>query len=95
MFGILVSAFNTVLGFLLRSILVKFVFYFALYFVTTEFVAILLSLLPTSSSLNGAFSSIPSSVWYFLDLFQISFGLPLIISAFVTRFMIRRIPIIG
>ena len=95
MFGILVSAFNTVLGFLLRSILVKFVFYFALYFVTTEFVAILLSLLPTSSSLNGAFSSIPSSVWYFLDLFQISFGLPLIISTFVTRFMIRRIPIIG
>lgn len=95
MFGILVSAFNTVLAFLLRSILVKFVFYFALYFVTTEFVAILLSLLPTSSSLNGAFSSIPSSVWYFLDLFQISFGLPLIISAFVTRFMIRRIPIIG
>jgi hypothetical protein len=95
MFGILISAFNTVLAFLLRSVLVKFVFYFALYFVTTEFVAILLSLLPTSSSLNGAFSSIPSSVWYFLDLFQISFGLPLIISAFVTRFMIRRIPIIG
>lgn len=95
MFGILISAFNTVLAFLLRSVLVKFVLYFALYFVTTEFVAILLSLLPTSSSLNGAFSSIPSSVWYFLDLFQISFGLPLIISSFVTRFMIRRIPIIG
>ncbi|MEI6628321.1 MAG: DUF2523 family protein, partial [Alphaproteobacteria bacterium] len=66
MFGILVSAFNTILAFILRSVLIKFVLYFALYFVTTEFVSILLTLLPTSSSLNGAFSSMPSSVWYFL-----------------------------
>jgi hypothetical protein len=95
MFGILVSAFNTILAFLMRSLIVKFVFYFALYFVTTEFLAILVTHLPNSSILSGAFSSIPSTVWYFLDVFQISAGIPMILAAYITRFMIRRIPIIG
>lgn len=95
MFGILASAFNVALGFVFRSVIVKFALYFGLYFVTTEFMGILGTLLPSSNSLNGAFSGITSGVWYFLDLFAFPQGLPLIISAFVTRFIIRRIPIIG
>jgi hypothetical protein len=37
----------------------------------------------------------PSAAWYFLDLFAFSTGLPIIISAFLTRFLIRRLPVIG
>ena len=95
MFGIVLSAFNAALGWVFRSVLVKFVLYFALYFVTVEFTQVLITLLPSASSLTNAFSGITASVWYFLDLFAFSQGLPLVLSAVVTRFIIRRIPLIG
>lgn len=95
MFGIVLSALNSVLGWVFRSVLVKFILYFGLYFVTVEFTQILITLLPTSNSLNGAFSGITAAVWYFLDLFAFSQGMPLLLSAVVTRFIIRRIPLIG
>ena len=95
MFGILVSALNVALAFIFRSILVKFVVYFALFFITTEFIQVIGSMLPTGAALSGSLAGIPSAVWYFLDLFNVSLGLPMLLSAWVTRFIIRRIPIIG
>jgi len=95
MFGILISAFNTVLAFVLRSLLVKFVVFFALWFITTEFIAILVPMLPTSAALSSSLGGIPAAVWYFLDLFNVSAGVPILLSAFVTRFIIRRLPVIG
>jgi hypothetical protein len=95
MFGIFLSALNSILGFVFRSFIVKFVLYFGLYFVTTEFISVIDSLLPNASTLNSAFAGISSGVWYFLDLFAFSQGLPLLMSAVITRFIIRRLPIIG
>lgn len=95
MFGIVLSALNAALGWVFRSVIVKFFVFFGLYFVTVEFMQVLLPLLPNASSLNGAFSGIGSPVWYFLDLFAFSQGLPLVLSALATRFIIRRLPIIG
>ena len=95
MFGILLSALNVVLGFVFRSLVVKFVLFFGLFFVTTEFVQILSGLLPDGSAFSSSLSGIPASVWYFLDLFNVSAGIPLLLSAWVTRFVIRRIPVIG
>lgn len=95
MFGILVSAFNSVLAWIVRSVLVKFVVFFALYFITTEFVAVITVLLPTSSPLNGALSGIAANTAYFLDVFALQSGLSLVVSAYATRFLIRRIPVIG
>lgn len=95
MFGIVLSALNAALGWVFRSVLVKFVVYFALYFVTVEFTQIMITLLPAASSINGAFAGITASVWYFLDLFAFSQGLPIVLSAIATRFIIRRIPVIG
>jgi len=95
MFGIVLSALNVILGFVFRSIIVKFVVFFGLFFVTNEFMAVIAPLLPTGDSLTSAFSGIPSAVWYFLNLFNIKAGLPLLLSAYVTRFTIRRIPLIG
>jgi Protein of unknown function (DUF2523) len=95
MFGIVFSALSSVLGFVFRSIIIKFVVYFALYFVCTEFISLLVPLLPKASSMNNVFSKMSSGVWYFLDLFSFSQGLPIILSAFVTRFVIRRLPVIG
>jgi len=95
MFGIVLSALNVILGFVLRSILIKFVLYFGLFFITTEFIQIITSILPNGSSLTSALGGIPSAVWYFLDLFNVTVGVPILLSAWVTRFIIRRIPIIG
>lgn len=97
LFAILGSAANVLLGWVFRSLIVKFVIFFALWFVTTELVGVLVNhaLLPNSQALSGAFSGIPASVWYFLDIFALPAGLPMLISAAVTRFIIRRIPVIG
>ena len=95
MFGILLSALNVILGFIFRSVMVKFVSFFALFFITTELMAVLSPLLPTSISLGSSMAGIPSGVWYFMDLFNVTAGIPLLLSAYVTRFIIRRIPVIG
>ena len=52
-------------------------------------------LFPTADSLTGALGGIPTAVWYFLDLFAFSQGLPIVLAAVATRFIIRRIPVIG
>lgn len=95
MYGILLSAFNSVLGWLVRSVLVKFAVFFALYFITTEFVEVISSMLPTGGAVTGALSSLTSSTWYFLDVFMFQTGLSMVVSAYATRFIIRRIPVIG
>jgi hypothetical protein len=97
MFGIVLSALNVVLGFVMRSVIGKFFAYFVMYFVTTEFVSVLqgAGILPTAASLAGAFGGIGADVWYFMDLCAFSSGVPLVISAYATRFIIRRIPVIG
>ena len=40
-------------------------------------------------------SAIGSGTWYFLNVFQVTQGLSLVVSAYATRFVIRRIPVIG
>jgi len=95
MYGILLSAFNAVLGWLVRTVLIKFVLFVALYLVTTQFVGVIASWLPTGDGLTTAFGGISAATWYFLDLFALSAGLPAVISAYLTRFIIRRLPVIG
>lgn len=95
MYGILLSALNAVLAWLVRSVLVKFVVYFALYFVVTEFMSLIASWMPNGQALSSSLGGIPATVWYFLDLFNFSFGFPVVVSAFATRFIVRRIPVIG
>lgn len=97
MFGILLSALNVVLGFVLRSIIVKFVTYFALWFITTEFISVLqgAGILPSAASVTSALGGFGTATWYFLDLCAVSYGVPAILAAFAARFIIRRLPVIG
>lgn len=97
MYAILMSAVWSALSWLFRSVLVKFVLYFGLYFFVTEAVSFLQGqgVLPTVASLTQAFGALGSGVWYFLDLCSVNFGMPLVISAHAARFFIRRIPLIG
>lgn len=95
MFGIVSSAINAALGFLIRSVLVKFGLFFGLFFVTTGFIGYLTDKLPTAQAITNGLGGISPDIWYFLDLFAFSAGIPIILTAYVTRFAIRRIPFIG
>ncbi|MCE3605719.1 DUF2523 domain-containing protein [Massilia sp. P8910] len=95
MWILLLGAVNTILGFVFRSVMVKFVVFFALFFIVTEFISLLTPLLPNATGLSGSLGGISSGVWYFLDLFNVTAGIPILLSAYVTRFVIRRIPVIG
>jgi hypothetical protein len=47
------------------------------------------------SGLTSLFNAIPDGVYFFLYAFKFDVGLPLCISAFVSRFLIRRLPVVG
>lgn len=95
MFGLLVSAGNFLLGFVLRGIVVKFVIAFLLYWGVKLMAEVLVPMLPQVSVVSSALSGIPPGVWWFLDVFGVAQGLPLVVSAYLTRFVIRRIPLVG
>jgi Protein of unknown function (DUF2523) len=95
MFGILLSALNTALAWVFRSLLVKFGLFFALYFVTSELAVFLVDLVPSASSVNSSLAGIGSGTWYFLNVFMFTQGLSMLVSAYATRFVIRRLPVIG
>jgi Protein of unknown function (DUF2523) len=97
MYGIVLSALYSLFTFLLRSVLVKFVLFFALFFVASEFIQFITSCgcIPGSSLIATALGNMPSSVWYFLTLFGFAQGLTAVFSALAVRFLIRRIPFFG
>lgn len=80
-------------GAVIKSVVLAAVFAVVVFLV--PFVVTFLGNLISPGALTGAFSQIPAGVWYFLDAFQISYGAPLVISAFVASFLIRRLPVIG
>ncbi|MBD2805255.1 DUF2523 domain-containing protein [Xenorhabdus sp. ZM] len=95
MYVILLSALNAALGFLLRTVVIKFVVFGALYLIVKELFSAVVDLLPQSSNIQSLFDLLPDAAWYFINLFQGAFGVGLVVTAWFTRFIIRRIPVIG
>lgn len=97
MYGILFSAFNAMLGWVFRGLVVKFVIFTILFMIVSSFISYIVSsnVLPNFANVQNMASSIPSSVAYLFQIFQIWTGVGMIITAYIARFMIRRIPIIG
>lgn len=95
MFAILFSAFNTALGFVFRGVVVKFGIMFAAWYLVLELISALVSYVPGSASISSAISSFPPGMWFFLDLMRVDIGIPIMLAAFTTRFLIRRIPFVG
>lgn len=95
MLQILVKAVNYLLAFALRLSPIKFVFMLGLYLIFTVLLDIVWSLLPEWFGLNGLLNNIPDGAWFFFDLIAFDIGAPIIVGAWTTRFLIRRIPFIG
>lgn len=81
-----------------RGVVIKFVILTAVFGVMAVMVPIAIDLvLPFVgvSSLASAFGGLGADVWFWLDFFALDYGVPLLISAHVARFFIRRLPVIG
>ena len=97
MFGILMSAGNALLAFTLRAIVMKFVIFTVLFAVVSAFINYIVkgNILPIMTNAQNLAGSLSSGVSYMFTIFNIWTGMSMIISAYITRFMIRRIPVIG
>ena len=96
--GLILRLFSGFLWFVFKGIVAKFFVFFALFFITTEFIPVVIELfIPENLRVNfqTLFNNLPSDMWYFLELLKVPFGVTLFISAMLARFIIRRIPVIG
>lgn len=87
-----------VVSFLLRDVVLKFIVFTSVFALVAFFVPYAIGFLAPylgTSGLSGAFSALSPGVWWFLDMFNLAYGVPAVISAFVARFLIRRLPVIG
>jgi len=96
MFDIVAGA----LTWIFRAAVIKFCLSIALFAVLAFLWPVLLLILDKTgflsvSALDSALSSIPSGVMWFIGAFQFGSGLKIMLSAYATRFLIRRLPVIG
>lgn len=87
-----------IVSWILREVIVKFIVFTAIFAMVAFLVPKAVDFLTpwlTTGGLSAAFSGLSPSTWFFLDFFQIGFGVPMVIAAYVTRFLIRRLPVIG
>lgn len=94
----MIALFIPVLSWLFRVVVIKFFILTAVFAVLALVVPMAIDLiLPFigASSLSSSFSLLPAGVWWILDNLALDYGLPLIISSFIARFLIRRLPFVG
>lgn len=85
-------------SFFLRGVVVKFLVLTAVFAVMALVVPAGIALISPylgTSSLSSSFGGLDSGIWWVLDAFNLGYGIPLILSAYVARFLIRRLPVIG
>lgn len=95
MFAILLSAFNAALGFVFRGVIVKFLIMFSAWYLAVELISALVSYVPSTSAIASAMTQFPPLLWYIMDLMRVDIGIPLVLAAMSSKFLIRRIPFVG
>lgn len=81
-----------------RGVVVKFVVLTAVYGVLAILIPKAIDLIAPQIGVSGlttAFSGLDAGTWFFLDFFALDVGIPALISAYVARFLVRRLPLIG
>lgn len=83
--------------FFVKTALIKFFAFTVLYLITSSFMSYLVSHLSSvsPSALTNAVAAWSPQMWYFADLTLFTQAFPAIISAYILRFSIRRMPVIG
>lgn len=86
-----------VVSWLVREVVVKFVVLGALFALLSFVGPLMVGYVAgyTPEKLTTAFTSLAPGVWWFLDKFALDVGVPLLLSANIAAFLIRRLPVIG
>lgn len=91
--------FQGLIAWLFRAVVVKFVVLGSIIagvgFLVPIAIGIFFGCCVWVAQMATAFQGIPPSVWYFIDFTGLSQGLPLVLCAASTKFLIRRLPMIG
>lgn len=83
---------------LLRQVVLKFLVVAVIYEALVLLVPLAAGLVApfiSTGSLTSLFGALPDSMYFFFYLFRLDVGFPLVISANIAAFTIRRIPLIG
>lgn len=92
----LASSFSGILSYLLSTVVFKFALFLLIFLAVTEIIPILIEVfLPDNVDISSLLSDIPSDVAYMIAFFKIDVGIKSMLSAYASRFLIRRIPFIG
>lgn len=98
MWGLIISAAGWLINYLLGGAALRWAFLAILWGVFGYLLKMVLSYIPAfvdGSSLAAGTSSFTPAIWYFMDYFNVQFGISVCLSAAVARFIVRRIPGIG
>ncbi len=94
-----VGLFLFIIKILLGGGILKFIVFLVVSAIVTLLYKVLPTLIPeqfkTFSSVDQAFNVLPDGAHYFLGMFAVDVGIPMLIAAYIARFLIRRIPFIG
>lgn len=98
MWSLITSALRYLFNLVFRVSAIKFAVFTAVYWLITALWDLAKSLLGEMDWFTGLptlIASLPSGFLFYLQLFRLDVGLPMIVAAMVIRFGIRRLPIIG
>jgi len=87
-----------VAAWLVREVIIKAAVFAALYALLVLFMPLVWNYASSfvgTSSLTGLFNAVPDGVYWGLYAMGCDVGMPLVISAYVSRFLIRRLPVVG
>lgn len=93
----MLSLFSSLISWIFRGSVVKWVIFTGLALLLAPLMELLLSLID-SSGLDGIPSlvnALPEGIRFYLVLFRLDIGLPMLVAAYLTKFFIRRLPIVG
>lgn len=99
--GVLISFltgfFTKVLSWLFSAVVLKFLIFGIVFLSITEVLPLIITLLMPEQSTNigSLLSNVPYEVAYFLSFFKVDVGVKLMLSAYLARFIVRRIPFLG
>ena len=95
--ALLVAFATWLVSWLVRSVIVKFVVFTALALLLAVLIGVLTSLidLDAVTNISTLLGGITEGLIFYLVVFRFDIGLPMILAAWLTRFTIRRLPVVG
>jgi len=96
--NVIASGFLFGIQHLLRIAFFKFLFTFFIFVLVSALMPILLSLFPsfmTGLDIQNQLNQFGDAFHYYAKLFALDIGFNLVITSYIARFLVRRLPIIG